>query len=194
MNQPFKYFKDKKEIWADFERPKSTDSNEVWRAFADRPHFTVSPEPDWEDGKIVEEGVHFIFEDSCDKIRCHCPCHKNPGIIHIAACCKNGWIEMNKKTIAIPLPKECCSICGSELVGGNCKRCTEKLCKPFPEQQDIPMDKEKADKVAEFISEYEKKDFPKDGSYKKYQAEFEKFLIRLYDKYFVSQSPKEEKE
>jgi hypothetical protein len=48
-------------------------------------------------------------------------------------------------------------------------------------------DKCKADIVAEFISEYEAKNFPKSSDYKMYQAEFEKFLIRLHDKYFTGQ-------
>lgn len=27
------------------------------------------------------------------KVRCHCPCHTNPNIEHVVACCNNGWIE-----------------------------------------------------------------------------------------------------
>lgn len=44
-------------------------------------------------------------------------------------------MKKEEPPIAIPLPERC-HICDNELVNGNCKRCTEKLCKPLPEAND----------------------------------------------------------
>ena len=81
MSNHFKYFKDKKEIRADWEKPVMHKHIETWN---NRPHFTVSPEPDWEDGKIVYEDEDFKFESEQDLTG-------------------GDWEE---KLIAIPLPKE----------------------------------------------------------------------------------------
>jgi len=58
MSNPFKYFKDKKEIWADWPTNfRGLIENEI--VYDLRPHFPVSPEPDWEEGKIVYEGKDY---------------------------------------------------------------------------------------------------------------------------------------
>jgi len=68
MSNPFKYFKDKKEIWADWVKPTRNNYpqfetfDDVLNHYNSRPHFPVSPEPDWEDGKIVYEGKDFKIE------------------------------------------------------------------------------------------------------------------------------------
>lgn len=27
---------------------------------------------------------------------CHCMCHRHPGVMHIMACCDNGWKKIKK--------------------------------------------------------------------------------------------------
>ena len=90
MSNPFKYFKDKKELWADWVRPltwnkKPTEYLDEINAYNSRHHFPVSPEPDWEDGKIVYENVDFNIVEKC---------YKGTGF-------HDEW-----ETIAIPLPNE----------------------------------------------------------------------------------------
>ena len=117
---PFKYFKDKKEIWADWIRPNMHDyTNEEndfqfikdFMAYNSRPHFPVSPELD---ALLANEQVidrsEFVLDYTKD--------YHNP--------------------IAIPLPKE-------ESLEAAIKRAEkdgDEFKKALPEQQDIPMDKE----------------------------------------------------
>ena len=123
MSNPFKYFKDKKELWADWERPKSTDSNEVWRAFADRPHFTVSPELD---ALLAHEQVIDRTEFDVRYKR-----YMNE---------QGRWTD----AIAIPLPKE-----REREFRNNISKETPMN----KEQQDIPMDKDGWVKVKDKLPE-----------------------------------------
>jgi len=107
MSNPFKYFKDKKELWADWINPV-TDAYvfqsfekyaEDMEAYISRPHFPVSPEPDWEDGKIVYEDEDFKISPFCEHDLSKCICCSTPPY-------KMGFNCINKTEIAIPLPKE----------------------------------------------------------------------------------------
>lgn len=70
-----------------------------------RPHYPYSTELNWMDGQRVLQGTDFeIKAEEIRKVKCHCPCHKNPGMVHIQACCQNGYRESRTPAIAIPLP------------------------------------------------------------------------------------------
>jgi hypothetical protein len=46
-----------------------------------------------EDGSILPE------EDEYEYIPCNCSCHTNSDIIHIAACCYNGYRKVKKNKV-----------------------------------------------------------------------------------------------
>ena len=157
MSNPFKYFKDKKEIWSDIPEPKHFEytwdevvntgwykkKHDEWVA---RPHFTVSHEPDWEDGKIVEPNVHFRWQDKYEcSLNWNCDC-ENGGE------CRKPKANPTWR-IAIPLPKEPETFyyCQHDIENDNgkceiqcphCKAYYLPLEKQMKEQQDIPMDKD----------------------------------------------------
>ena len=101
-----------REIWAEFPVPSSTNPEEnelelksAWKAYNSRPHYPYSTELNWMDGQRVLQGTDFeIKAEEIRKVKCHCPCHKNPGMVHIQACCQNGYRESRTPAIAIPLP------------------------------------------------------------------------------------------
>ena len=39
------------------------------------------------------------------KIKCTCECHNDPNIIHMIACCHNGWIEEEEKSSGLTIEK-----------------------------------------------------------------------------------------
>ena len=150
MSNPFKYFKDKKELWADWPEPKHNEFNPIYHFteeeinYSRRPHFPVSPEPDWEDGKIVYEGKDYRLDK-----------HRIIGID------EGGANYIYGEPIAIPLPKEPEKPTMKELVrqifGDDAandyvivdfyksvmdEAILEYYLKGQPEQQDIPMDSE----------------------------------------------------
>jgi hypothetical protein len=40
-------------------------------------------------------------EPEYEYVRCECPCHANPAIMHIAPCCDNGF-----KKVPLPRPED----------------------------------------------------------------------------------------
>jgi len=132
MTNPFKYDKAKNEIWEDYPAPNKyeygstlTELRRFENTLANyntRPHFTVSPEPDWEDGKIVRQDIDF-------KIRW------SNGL----AAWQGDRSHKDDVEIAIPLPKEAeIDEYVDNWMGSMEKKTTQK---PKPEQQDIPMGK-----------------------------------------------------
>ena len=117
MTNPFKYDKAKNEIWEDYPAPNKyeygstlTELRRFENTLANyntRPHFTVSPEPDWEDGKIVEEKTHFVFEHWCNNQE---TLKGRPEKVSIVTYQEFQNMKVRKcpscYLIAIPLPKE----------------------------------------------------------------------------------------
>ena len=162
MSNPFKYFKDKVEIWAVMEKPKSNDyykpmddtfTKEV--EYDARPHFPVSPEPDWEDGKIVYEGKDYIIyygglDDKDYSIAIPLPKEKvknetmNIDKIGYLESIMEKFGEAHTLLARTNLPKEQYNPISSLLAHAKIELFTfySAMKKEFPEQQDIPMEKD----------------------------------------------------
>ena len=152
MSNPFKYFRDKKELWADMERPyldnyamvDDYDGSSMYagalyskdlQEWNSRPHFPVSPELD---ALLAHEQIidrkDFELKYYCDNGNTDCVCVLN---------CEG-------KEIAIPLPKEPeCPVCNdTKFVPSkqyqdsdeSCPWCVGNTYKAKSEQQDIPME------------------------------------------------------
>ena len=152
MSNPFKYFKDKREIWADWPIPLSrnyvTDEsfNSAMIRWVGRPHFPVSPEPDWEEGKIVYEEKDFkLSRPNADNYNQGTDCER---------CMKPRLCDCE---IAIPLPKEPKIAIDpreyAKIAAKNEGVYTPKL--KLKEQQDIPMDKDEWISVKDRLPEIE---------------------------------------
>ena len=151
MSNPFKYFKDKKEIWADVREPKIADYplNSKWSwgyqnalaTYNSRPHFPVSPELD---AMLAHEQVidRTEFDVYTPKANYKCPACKHTFLDKSGHGCMKGYLEADKivwetlKPIAIPLPKE-----PKEYTPLN----AYMELNPHLDKQDIPMDKEYSD-------------------------------------------------
>ena len=180
MSNPFKYDKPKKEIWADWPIPSTgdyfdyTDYHKACDQYDSRPHFTVSPEPDWEDGKIVYEGKDYKRSYHCDNCDTDCECVLN---------CK-------EQVIAIPLPKECEHepLIDTGVGYHYCPACKQSW---KPEQQDIPMDK---DGLSDFLDDNLKQSKEDKVSNRMFMAGWISALMHVKVNFADRQSPKEEKE
>lgn len=104
-------------IWVDWVRPTLSMNdgpvpeelyNDYENRYNNRPHYPYDKKLfDWKDGMRVLQGTDFeIKAEEIRKVRCHCPCHKTPGMVHIAACCINGYNEYRTPATAIPLPSK----------------------------------------------------------------------------------------